>query len=637
VDGTNVRVYRGRDYIQRLQRLGGKDVTEVDPQGLSDSYFVLEAAGRAGSTIRLVSALVRENQPFSSFVFFQNRATLGVSGAPRGLIHTNETLAFYFPQGQYVDGVSAVEGFEFEAGATRDNTFLRDANPTASPIVLENVDFADLKSKADLFVGQDGLDAEIHFAQNGKVQIKESTPPHFEMVDKSATYDQYVGWHMESYTVMEDVQVGTETVAYEEEVIDHYETETYWVWEQVRVGEEQETRYRDVQVQTGTQMVKKTRTEPVYEEQTVTKTRWVKVWVPYNVGDAGGGTSVGGSAGELGEYQWIQEEYETQVLVQVGTETIEYFVEEPVYQTVTEAYQVTVPIYEQQKVDKTRQVPVYKTVTKYREEPVYEKQEVEKETKVYDYETVTVHWEEEVWQAPHLVETTFVDLSDQNTGTMYVDGRVTRLDGTLNGRVTLVGNEKVRISGNIQYVDNQLDTAMDNGTDYYEAYIRNKDYDGHSVLGVIARDDVVFTHTMPSRAEVNGTLMSVNGRVGIDGFWADENGELHKDSSRNRKKYLTEEQQDKERAYDHIGDFKTKTFTKSSLRRIGGLISNNRVMETYIRARSDGTAYVNAGFKRGSMKFDINMLFNPPPNFVEIPRPVLTHFMPVFLVRNHDD
>ena len=36
------------------------------------------------------------------------------------------------------------------------------------------------------------------------------------------------------------------------------------------------------------------------------------------------------------------------------------------------------------------------------------------------------------------------------------------------------------------------------------------------------------------------------------------------------------------------------------------------------------------------MQFDINLLFNPPPNFVEVPRPVLTYFVPIMLVRDNN-
>ena len=177
---------------------------------------------------------------------------------------------------------------------------------------------------------------------------------------------------------------------------------------------------------------------------------------------------------------------------------------------------------------------------------------------------------------------------------------------------------------------------MVNGSDYTETYARNPKYEGHSVLGIIAHDDIRFTHTMPGNAEVNGTLLAVYGRVGVDGFWADETGDLHKDNWRTRRDYLTPEQQAKERAYDRLGNTQTKLFVKDSLRRIGGIISNNRIMETYVSADKQGYAKVTAGYKRGSSKFDINMLFNPPPNFVDVPRPVVTAFVPVFMVRNDD-
>ena len=42
------------------------------------------------------------------------------------------------------------------------------------------------------------------------------------------------------------------------------------------------------------------------------------------------------------------------------------------------------------------------------------------------------------------------------------------------------------------------------------------------------------------------------------------------------------------------------------------------------------------GVQAGRMMFDINVLFNPPHNFVEVPRPVLVNFAPIFFVRNHD-
>jgi len=317
---------------------------------------------------------------------------------------------------------------------------------------------------------------------------------------------------------------------------------------------------------------------------------------------------------------------------------VKYTVEEPVYTTTTEAYTKTTPIYKKQKVTKTRQVPVYKTVTKTLEEPVYETVEVQKEVKVNDYETVTEEYTEEVWQHPAKVDTVFVDLKATEGGVIFVDGRITRLHGKVNGRVTVVSTDKIRINGSLLYVDDDGDTAMLNGGNSSEPFQRNPDYDGRSVLGVIAGDDILFTHTLPSQAEIDGTLMSVTGRVGVDGFWVDEStNELVKDSRRTRRKLLTEEERKIEKAYDKVRAYRTKRFLFNSLRRMGGDVSNHRIMSTYIRTRSDGTAYVDSGFKRGNMTFDINLLFNPPPNFVLIPRPVLTYFTPILLVRNHDN
>lgn len=662
ISGTNVRVYSGRDYIKRLMRLRGEPVTEVDPFGDSDAFFVLEAAGRAGGTVRLVAALVRENEPFSSFVFFQNRATLGVSGSPRGLLHSNESIAFYFPNGSYLDPVTAVTGFEFQAGATPQNTNLRDANPEANRIELEAVDFNELKGQADLFVGEPGLDADVKMYPSGKVRIKPHTPPRYDLVDKSYTYQKYVGKVQVTQTVQEQVQVGTTQVPYDEQVIDHYVDETYTEQVQVQTGTQQvayqvdvfdhwDTTYvtKKVKVQTGTKKVTRTRQDPVYAVHIVTKYKDVKVWVPYNQGNAGGGTTVGGGAGgEAGEWVWEKQPYDVEEQYIDHFVDVEYQVDEPVYawQDVQKEKKTKVfrsetryrdePVYEMQTVERTRQVPVYTTVTKYRDEPVYELQDVEKTVWQNQYEPVTVNYQEREYVPPVWQDAQYLQLGPEQSGTIYIDGRITRLYGDLLGRLTIVGNERVRVTGNIRYVDEKGSTAMQNGDNYALPYGRNPDYTGHSVLGVIARDDVIFSRYLPGQAEINGTLMSVNGRVGIDGFWADDTGELHKDSTSTRKEYLGEEGYWRERAYDRTGAWKTKRFVKDSLRRIGGVISNNRVMETFIKQTSDGLAKVDAGFKRGDMQFDINLLFNPPPNFVEVPRPVVTSYVPIVLVRNNE-
>ncbi|MCK6458807.1 MAG: hypothetical protein L6Q95_02805, partial [Planctomycetes bacterium] len=596
IENTGVRVYRGRDYIKRLQKLRGNEITDIDPFGDSDRYFVLEAAGRAGDTVRLISALVRETQPFSSYVFFQNQHTLGVSGAPLGLIHTNADLSFYFPNGRYQDTVSAVDGFSYSSGASPENTYLADANPDATPIALDKVDFEDLKAKSNLYVGQPGLDAEVLFFNKGQVRIKPYTKPRWDTITKTTTTKVLTGYTPQTTQVMQNVQVGTQQVAMTRQVIDHYDTETYKV---------KETIYKTVtETYTVTtpvyqmQNVTKTRQVPIYSTRTVTKTRQVKVFVPYgSAGDAGGGTTVGGD-GVLGEYQWVTEQYEVEETYVSGYNTETYTVQEQVQVgTTTETRTRQVQVADGfQWVDRTRQVPVYRTETYYETQPVYEQKLVDVTTQVPVYEDKVETTTNTVYQpgVPLGYDMLWVD---EHSGMIFIDGRILSMEGDLNGRLTIVGTEKVRLTGNIRYIDENGETAMLNGDDPNATYSRNPDYEGDSVLGIIAKDDILFTWNMPTNAELNATLLSVEGRVGADRILLDANGDPVSDTTSNRKKYMTPEEIALEELYDK-GSFKSKSFVKDSLRRIGGIISNDRIIETFIKQAKDGTATVSVGFKR---------------------------------------
>jgi glutathione peroxidase-family protein len=602
IEGTDVRVYRAREYIKRLAQLKGTEIDEVDPLGLSQSYYVLEADGRAGETTRLLSALVRENEPFSSFVFFQNRHTLGVSGAPRGLIHSNDSLAFYFPNGNYVDSVSAVNGFQYEAGATSGNTNIATGNPEAQQISLDEVNFEDLAAKANTFRGEAGLDAEIQLFANGTARIRQYTPPRYDTVTRTSTTQVVVGYETQTVTVQQQFQVGTTQEARTRQVVTGYTTETYTVT--VPVYE-----YREVE---------RTRQVPIYSTVMGTCTRQVRIFVPYDDG-AGGGTAVGGGGdGLAGEYVWVTEEYACQKSVITGYTTETY--------TTTERVQVG-----STTETRTRQVAVYGTETYFVDVPIYETRDVQVEQQVPIYESVTNTWTEKTYVGPALVNTTTVSLGEA-ANTIFIDGRITKLSGDLNGRLTIVGNEKVRITGNLRYVDDAGQTAMLNGGDYTKPYQRNESYKGNSVLGIIARDDLLLTNGLPTQAEVNATLLSAAGRVGIDGFQIDANGDPIKDVYYG----LTAEEKEVEQAYNQTS-YKSSAFKKESLRRLGGIVSNDRILETYIKPRSDGTSAVDAGFKRGNMRFDFNLLFNPPPNFVNVPRPVAISIAPVYFVRGGQD
>jgi hypothetical protein len=632
IEGTEVRVYQGRDYVKRLQKIKGETVaTSIDPTNVSRNFFVLEAAGRSGDTLRIVSALVRENEPFSSFVFFQNQHTLGVSGAPKGLIHGNEKIAFYFPDGFYEDSVTAVKGFDYVSGATSANTTVMDGNPQAPPINLDVIDFDLMKTKSS-YVGDAGLDAEILLKSTGEVQVKLYTKPRYDWVFGTQTIQVVTGYKEVATIVPETVQVGTRQESRTRTVITGYTTETYQ--EVIPVYTTQQvTQTRQVPVYE-MQDVVKTRQVPVYELQTVTKYRTVRVFVPYDTGgDAGGGTAVGGGgSGQAGEYINVQEPYQVEENVLTGYNAETYTVRENVLVGyTTETYTVNQQVQTgTETVTRTRQVPVYATENYFETVPVYETRDttVLVQEPIYGTETQqTATW---TYFPPQFVRTDKLNVKGSNA-TVFIDGRVTKLSGSLNGHLTIVGNEKVRVTGNINYVDDKGRTAMANGGDYTKPYLRNPDYTGSSVLGVIARKDLVLTNSLPTKAEINATLMSVEGRVGIDGFAIAADGTPVK----NYQAYMTDEEKLLENAYDKAG-YSSKTYAKDSLRRIGGIVSNNRILETYIKPRSDGTSYVDSGFKRGSMKFDINLLFNPPPNFVEVPRPVLTYYAPVFFVRNND-
>jgi len=471
------------------------------------------------------------------------------------------------------------------------------------------VNFDELRTKANLYVGEPGLDAEIEMYRDGRVRIKPYTQPRYVEVETTYTQQVLIGYETVTTTETVRVQVGTTTEERTRQVVVDYTTETYTV--EVPVYEYQE--------------VERTRQVPIYETQTATCERWIQVFVPYNTdGDPTGGTTVGDSGeGILGEYQWVQEEYPCTQQVVVGYTTETY--------TTTERVRVGTTTEE-----RTRQVPVYETQTYTVDVPIYEEQTIEVTEEVPIYNEITKTKTSHEYQPPVALPEKLVWVNDIE-GTIFIDGRITQLGGELNGRLSIVSTDKVRVTDDIRYVDDDGDTAMLNGSKTTESYMRNPEYNGSSVLGVIAADDILFTWEMPDKAEVNATLLSVGGRIGVDGILLDADGNPVADSYSTRKQLLTPEEYERERAYDRSGNYKSNDFVKDSLRRLGGLISNERIIETFIRARRDGTAYVADGFKRGSMRYDFNLRFNPPPNFIEIPRPAVAAFVPVFFNRNDDE
>lgn len=117
-------------------RIPGSNVY-VEP--LADGgWFNMFAAVSYGSDYqRVVRQVFRECDSFASYNLFVDQHPVGISGTPSGAIHSNRRIQFFFAGGSYAHSVSAVEGFEFLAGATPDNTTLNAANSAAAEVDLQ--------------------------------------------------------------------------------------------------------------------------------------------------------------------------------------------------------------------------------------------------------------------------------------------------------------------------------------------------------------------------------------------------------------------------------------------------------------------------------------------------------------------
>ncbi|MHC4939888.1 MAG: hypothetical protein ACYTHK_13040 [Planctomycetota bacterium] len=63
---------------------------------------------------------------------------------------------------------------------------------------------------------------------------------------------------------------------------------------------------------------------------------------------------------------------------------------------------------------------------------------------------------------------------------------------------------------------------------------------------------------------------------------------------------------------------------------------DGRVIRYVDKDRQHGSAQVGPGFTSRTVQCDINLQLNPPPDPVEIRRPVVTTCVPIFLRTNSD-
>ncbi len=570
----------------------------------SAPWFRLRARGEEQGVSKLAQAYVRETRPMTSYSFFVEDHPLGVSGAPRGAIHTNRQLKFYFPWGLYRDSVTASEGFGYEAGATEGNTRIYGPSDPHSPVkeLLAGRAAADYASKPTTYKVVDDLVAELTI-DNTSLHVDLFAQDQWVEVERTGI--RQVFSHYEQVPYEEQVPVYTTNVydveepVYETEVVlievtnPIYDTEEVTITETVPIYEEQ--------------TVTTTALTPVYAERTVLVEVTEEVWVedpPPTEEEISGGISVGGGNEDTVTGHWetvtsweeVTETYishyeETEITttqqVQVGTETVTRTETNLVvvgYETVLEETTQLVQTGTQTVQVEEEVFSHYETVTKYADEPVYiEEEYTYTETELVPGELVRS-------------ETTAAN------GLVYFEGSVRRLSGQLNGQMTIVSNGKITLTGSLQYVDDEGDTRMLNGTDPDQPYDSNPAYDGSSVLGVVAQDDILYGLEMPSRVELNASLMSLGGKIGFEVLSVTEDtGDVYVDES------LVQD---------------PSTWLKESIRRLGGVACRKRPAAAILDENNE----LLAGFQTGVAMMDRGLILEEggiaPPSALEENEPV---------------
>lgn len=561
-------------------------------------YFRLTATAAHLGVLRTAEAVVRQSSPVSAYNLLVLDHPVGISGKPRGAIHSNRYVDFYFPGSEFRDRVSAADGFNYVAGATPENTRLAGGgNPDAPTYdALAAVDFASIATRADRLAVTEPLVAEV-VCQGSEIEVKLFQPAHTQTESYTYVGTRQTGTTTESYTVDEPVY---EDVTYTVEV-PVYTTETYTVVESQPVWATRTvTRIYAVPVYEDRE-VSYTEQVPVYGTRTAQREETRRVWVSVSGGTAeGSGGTVGGGGSTTGywTYQTVLVDYEETYVVrhdsvtrtrtervQVGTRSesrdeLEYYVSGYQDVSVTRTRQVQTGTTTQTR---TRRDQVgWTTVTRTREVPVYESYTETRTREVQVDET--------------LVRTERVPAD----GTIYLAGDIRKLQGQLNGRVSLVSGGRVQITDSLVYIDDDGRSRMLNGLDPTQPYVSNPAYQGDSLLAVMARGDLVYDNQGPEKLEINASLISVEGSVGFEGIDVSADG-------------------------SDVGtslDTSNAAFVRDSLRRLGGIVSRKRPVATFI----DEFGNLAAGFERGESIMDQNLILSsgsnaPPPFMFEGPQP----------------
>ena len=187
-------------------------------------------------------------------------------------------------------------------------------------------------------------------------------------------------------------------------------------------------------------------------------------------------------------------------------------------------------------------------------------------------------------------------------GVIYIEKAIISLSGQLNGKLTVVSNTSIAITGSVTYVDDSNNTRMLNGLDKTKPYEFNPAYQGDAVLQLVSRGDIDYSTMLPAQVEINASLVSTHGKVAMEGIRLSDDG--------------TEIKVDQE-----VLDSPT-LFVKDSLRRLGGILSRKRPVASFIK----GDNKVIAGFGTGVALMDRRLILEEggrviPPAAFELEHP----------------
>lgn len=545
---------------------------EVEVEELGDGWFLLRTFGEEGGVRKVAQATVRASLPITNYNYFVGQQKLGISGEPRGMIHSNDSVDFYFANGRYRDPISAVNGFNYRAGATAANTqLLGTSNGNAArKNTLESMSMVDVASRADTLRIDDYLIAEIT-CQGATTSVNLIRPQMTVRSPYMATENVFS--HYTTVTQMVNTPI--------------YRTESYNVTLPVY---ETQAVTRTVRTPVyGTRSVVVTERTPVYGWTTVlvtvTRQRWVE-FPPSSGAEGAGDVSGGGSTQGRWESYQVQEPRQQQVVISWNeaqvTRNETYIIRyDDVQQTTQQQVQVGT-----RTETRTRQV-----IDRYELQPRQVQQAVYNQVQVQRFRDVVL--------PEQFMETRTV----ASSGILYFNGPVRRLSGTVSGRMTIVTNETARITGSVQYVDGSNRTRMLNGTNENLPYEPNPDYSGSAALAIMARDDVLYSADLPARVEINASLISTQGTVAFEGLQVAANGETV--------------------THQIAGGRTAAQYQKESIRRLGGIVSRERPVATFV----DGNNNLVAGFRRGRSTMDQAMTFTngggiAPPGVPTENRPV---------------